>query len=230
MRMLIVDDELKLLRALQETFSDLQFVVDTAHDGRAGLALAQEGGYDILVVDVMLPFLTGYQIVEKLRAQGDSTPILLLTAKDAVDDRVQGLDSGADDYLVKPFAMKELLARVRALTRRTGDVVGTKTLTAGPFILDLISRTVTVHDDVLSLTAKEFQLLELFLRNPGQVLPKELILDRVWGFEGPEDTNAVEIYVHFLRKKIDSKRSEQERAVRSSYVETVRGVGYALRV
>lgn len=227
MRMLIIDDEVKLLRALQQTFVDLQFAVDTATDGPTGLVLAQEGGYDLLVVDVMLPGMSGYRIVETLRSQGDSTPILLLTAKDAVDDRVQGLDAGADDYLVKPFAIKELLARVRALTRRSGDVVGTKTLAAGPFELDLITRSVAYQGDALSLTAKEFQLLELFLRNPGQVLPKELILDRIWGFGGPEDTNAVEIYVHFLRKKIDAR---SQGGAGSSVIETVRGVGYALRV
>lgn len=230
MRMLIIDDEVKLLRALEQTFTELHYAVDTAADGKKGLALAQGGGYDVLVVDVMLPNMSGYQIVEALREEGDSTPILLLTAKDAVDDRVQGLDSGADDYLVKPFAMKELTARVRALTRRTGDVMGTKTQVVGPFELDLVSRTVTQHGDLLALTAKEFQLLEMFLRNAGQVLPKELILDRIWGFEGPEDTNAVEIYVHFLRKKIDTRRTELERSERASYIETVRGVGYVLRV
>ncbi|MCY0877165.1 MAG: response regulator transcription factor [Firmicutes bacterium] len=229
MRMLIIDDEVKLLRALQQTFVDLQFAVDTATDGHTGLALAQDGGYDLLVVDVMLPGMTGYQIVETLRAEGDSTPILLLTAKDAVDDRVQGLDAGADDYLVKPFAIKELLARVRALTRRAGDVVGTKKLEAGPFELDLITRSVSYHGETLGLTAKEFQLLELFLRNPGQVLPKELILDRIWGFGGPEDTNAVEIYVHFLRKKIDA-HPQGGGGAGASLIETVRGVGYALRV
>lgn len=226
--MLIIDDEVKLLRALQQTFVDLQFAVDTATDGPSGLALAEDGGYDLLVVDVMLPGLTGYQIVERLRSQGDSTPILLLTAKDAVDDRVQGLDAGADDYLVKPFAIKELLARVRALTRRSGDVVGTKKLAAGPFELDLITRSVSYQGEPLSLTAKEFQLLELFLRNPGQVLPKELILDRIWGFGGPEDTNAVEIYVHFLRKKIDARPHTGTSG--AALIETVRGVGYALRV
>jgi len=228
--MLIVDDEVKLLRALEQTFGELHYAVDTAKDGERGLELAQAGGYDVLVIDVMLPRMTGYQIVESLRTSGDSTPILLLTAKDAVDDRVQGLDSGADDYLVKPFAMKELTARVRALTRRTGDVMGTKTQVVGPFELDLVSRTVTHHGALLALTAKEFQLFEMFLRNPGQVLPKELILDRIWGFEGPEDTNAVEIYVHFLRKKIDARRTVGERTERASYIETVRGVGYVLRV
>ncbi len=229
MRVLIVDDEVKLLKALEQLFKEHNYLVDTATDGADGLDRAREGTYDLLLIDVMLPKLSGYDLVKSLRKDGDSTPILLLTAKDAVDDRVEGLDSGADDYLVKPFATKELLARVRALTRRTGEVMGTKSFELGPFELDLTSRSVTLGGEPLVLTAKEFQLLELFLRHPGQILPKELILDRVWGFEAPVDTNAVEIYVHFLRKKIDAHKTSIEDAETIPFIETVRGVGYVLR-
>lgn len=229
MRLLIVDDETKLLKALEQVFREHHYMADTADNGLDGLDKALSGSYDLLIIDVMLPKLSGYELVRSVRKEGYSTPILLLTAKDAVDDRVEGLDSGADDYLVKPFATKELLARVRALTRRSGDVMGTKTLEVGGFTLNLMTRSVTVYGDELALTAKEFQMLELFLRHPGQVMPKELILDRIWGFEAPVDTNAVEIYVHFLRKKIESHREKLTEGNTLPAIETVRGVGYALR-
>lgn len=228
MRVLIVDDEVKLLQALKQLFVEHQYAVDTARDGVAGLHMARDGGYDLLIVDVMMPRMSGYDMIRALRKEGASVPILLLTAKDAIDDRVEGLDSGADDYLVKPFATKELLARVRALTRRAGDLLGTDNLQVGLFTLDLVSRAVTIGNCPLALTAKEFQLLELFMRNPGQVLPRELILDRVWGLEAPLDTNAVEIYVHFLRKKIDACGSIGDSKPVSA-IETVRGVGYVFK-
>ena len=229
MRVLLVDDEVKLLRALRQTFMDQQYVCDLAEDGETALDMARTDSYDLLIVDVMLPRMSGYELVRSLRKAGQSTPILLLTARDAVADRVKGLDLGADDYLVKPFATQELFARVRALTRRTGDVMGTDTLRVGDLALDLRERSVTVAGQPLALSAKEFQLLELFLRNPGRVLPKELILDRVWGFSAAIDTNAVEIYVHFLRRKLEGKR--QELGLESGCrIETVRGAGYAMRV
>lgn len=230
MRILVVDDEVKLLSALKQIFVENQYAVDTARDGEEGFSLARYGAYDLLIVDVMMPKMTGYAMVKALRKEGLSTPVLMLTAKDAVDDRVEGLDSGADDYLVKPFATKELLARVRALTRRAGDVIGTETLVAGDVQLDMVSRAVNLRDVPLTLTTKEFQLLELFLRNQGQVLPKELILDRIWGFEGSMDTNAVEIYVHFLRKKLDAARKASATPDEiTTTIETVRGVGYVFK-
>ena len=228
MRILLVDDEVKLTQALAQLLSEQQYVTDVAHDGVSGLDMGRAEVYDVLIIDVMLPGMSGYEIVRTLRDEGVSTPTLLLTAKDAVDDRVQGLDSGADDYLVKPFATTELLARIRALTRRTGDVMGTKELAVGEFRLNLLTRQVSCRDAAIHLTAKEFQLLELFLRNPGQVLPKELILDRVWGLEAPLDTNAVEIYVHFLRKKLLSFEATGGEPLGCS-IETVRGVGYVLK-
>lgn len=225
MRLLLIDDEQKLLRALQQLLIEQQYAVDIATDGESGLEMALTGLYEVLVIDVMMPKMSGIDVVRNLRESEDSTPILLLTARDAIDDRVRGLDAGADDYLTKPFANQEFLARIRALTRRSGDVMPTQVLTVGRFSLDLQSRVIKVDDQSLFLTAKEFQLLELFLRNAGQVLPKELIFDRVWGFDGPSDTNAVEIYVHFLRKKIDAIHDSMGTVA----IETVRGVGYLFK-
>ena len=225
MRLLLIDDEQKLLRALQQLLIEQQYAVDIATDGESGLETALTGLYEVLVIDVMMPKMSGIDVVRTLRESEDSTPILLLTARDAIDDRVRGLDAGADDYLTKPFANQEFLARIRALTRRSGDVMPTQVLTVGRFSLDLQSRVIKVDDQSLFLTAKEFQLLELFLRNAGQVLPKELIFDRVWGFDGPSDTNAVEIYVHFLRKKIDAIHDSMGTVA----IETVRGVGYLFK-
>lgn len=225
MRLLLIDDEQKLLRALQQLLIEQQYAVDIATDGESGLEMALTGLYEVLVIDVMMPKMSGIDVVRTLRESEDSTPILLLTARDAIDDRVKGLDAGADDYLTKPFANQEFLARIRALTRRSGDVMPTQVLTVGGFSLDLQSRVIKIDDQSLFLTAKEFQLLELFLRNAGQVLPKELIFDRVWGFDGPSDTNAVEIYVHFLRKKIDAIHDSMGTVA----IETVRGVGYLFK-
>ena len=225
MRLLLIDDEQKLLRALQQLLVEQQYAVDIATDGESGLEMALTGLYEVLVIDVMMPKMSGIDVVRTLRESEDSTPILLLTARDAIDDRVRGLDAGADDYLTKPFANQEFLARIRALTRRSGDVMPTQVLTVGKFSLDLQSRVIKVDDQSLFLTAKEFQMLELFLRNAGQVLPKELIFDRVWGFDGPSDTNAVEIYVHFLRKKIDAIHDSMGTVA----IETVRGVGYLFK-
>ena len=227
-RVLIVDDEVRLLKALKQLFSEQQYQVETATDGLAGLSMARAEAYDLLIVDVMLPGLSGVDLVRKLRDDGNSTPTLLLTARDAVDDRVQGLDSGADDYLVKPFAAKELLARARALTRRSGEVVGPEQVQVGDIVLDLISRTVYLGDAPLTFTAREFQLLEFFLRHPGQVLPKELILDRVWGLEAAIELNSVETYVHFLRKKLDAHRALHNIEPMTA-IETVRGVGYVFK-
>ncbi|SFU52972.1 response regulator transcription factor [Alicyclobacillus macrosporangiidus] len=223
MRILIVEDEQRLAAALAQLLKERQYAVDVAHDGNTGLDLALTDCYDLLVLDVMLPGQSGLDIVRQVRQAGLDVPILLLTAKDTVDDRVTGLDAGADDYLVKPFATKELLARIRALTRRTGNVSGPDTLTVGPFSMHLAERTIFRDGQPLSLTAKEFQLLELLMRNHGKVMSKELILDRVWGPDAEVIGNAVENYVHFLRKKIDVPG-------RPSYIETVRGVGYVFRV
>ncbi|MCF8567219.1 response regulator transcription factor [Alicyclobacillus tolerans] len=223
MRILLVEDEKRLASALLQLFQDNHYLADVAHDGVSGLDLALTNSYDALVLDIMLPKLDGLEIVRRVRQEGLDVPILLLTARDTVDDRVKGLDVGADDYLVKPFANKELLARVRALTRRTGNLTGTENMQVGPFVIDFSERVVKQGSRSLTLTTKEFQLLELLLRNHGKVLSKELILDRVWGPDAEVIGNAVENYIHFLRKKIDEPNQP-------SYIETVRGVGYVFRL
>ena len=223
MRILLVEDEKRLASALLQLFQDNHYLADVAHDGVNGLDLALTNSYDALVLDIMLPKLDGLEIVRRVRQEGLDVPILLLTARDTVDDRVKGLDVGADDYLVKPFANKELLARVRALTRRTGNLTGTENMQVGPFVIDFSERVVKQDSRSLTLTTKEFQLLELLLRNHGKVLSKELILDRVWGPDAEVIGNAVENYIHFLRKKIDEPNQP-------SYIETVRGVGYVFRL
>lgn len=222
MRVLLVEDERRLASALQQLLRDQQYVSDVAHDGETGLDLALTDSYDVLVLDIMLPKMSGLEIVKEVRRAGLDVPILLLTARDAVEDRVTGLDTGADDYLVKPFANRELLARVRALTRRQGVFTGTDVMEVGPFAIDMTQRVAKRGNQTLTLTAKEFQLLELLMRNHDRVLAKELILDRVWGPEAPVIGNAVENYVHFLRKKIDV-------AGQPSFIETVRGVGYIFK-
>lgn len=228
MRVLIIDDEADLIKALKILLTDQQYDVDTALNGMQGLEMAQAGIYDLLIVDVMLPGLNGLELVRTLREDGDATPILLLTARDSVADRVQGLDSGADDYLVKPFSFPELFARVRALTRRSGEIMGVRQINAGACSLDLVTRTFTCQGEPVPLTHKEFQLMELFLRNPGRVLTKDLLYDRIWGFEADVDSNVLEAYIHFLRKKLESRRSQSETAA-SPLIETVRGVGYVFR-
>ncbi|MCL6443985.1 MAG: response regulator transcription factor [Alicyclobacillus sp.] len=222
MRILLVEDEQRLASALQQLLKDNHYLADVAHDGETGLDLALTDSYDALVLDIMLPKRSGLDIVREVRKAGLTVPILLLTARDTVDDRVAGLDAGADDYLVKPFNNRELLARVRALTRRSNNLTPVDTLIVGPFVLDRAQRVVRHNDRPLNMTSKEFQLMELFMRNPGKVLAKELILDRIWGPDASVIANAVENYIHFLRKKIDVPG-------RPSYIETVRGVGYIFR-
>lgn len=231
MRILLIDDEIRLVKALKQLFIENHYAIETAYDGLTGLQMARNDVFDVMVIDVMMPGLTGYEVANHLRKEGNSVPILMLTAKDGVEDRVHGLDCGADDYLVKPFATSELLARVRSLTRRKGEIVGTEFISVGDLSLNLVTRTVTCGDIPMQLTTKEFLLLELFLRNPNQILPKELLLDRVWGYEAPTDTNAVEIYVHFLRKKllVVSVDVAHDHEVSVPTIETVRGIGYKLK-
>jgi len=222
-RILLVEDERRLAAALVQLLKEHQYAVDVAHDGEAGLDLALTNSYDTLVLDIMLPKRSGLDILRQVRKHELDVPVLLLTAKDTVEDRVNGLDLGADDYLVKPFANKELLARIRALTRRTGNLAGTDLMTVGPFTLNMAERYLKVNGVPLTLTTKEFQLIELLLRNHGKVLSKEIIMDRVWGPDADVIGNSVENYVHFLRKKIDAPQQP-------SYIETVRGVGYMFKI
>ena len=221
MRVLVVEDDLRVARLVERALREAGHRALVAHDGPEGLAVARREPWDVVVLDVGLPGLDGLAVCRSLRDAGQRTPILLLTARDAVADRVAGLDSGADDYLPKPFAIEELLARVRALGRRaeggTGDF-----LTAADLVLDLARHEARRGERLVELTAREFRLLELLMRNAGRVLTKDQLLDRVWGRDSEAGPNAVETYIHYLREKID-------RDTDRPLIRTVRGVGYALR-
>lgn len=203
------------------------YAPETAADGKAGFARATDESFDLLILDWMLPDRTGVQILRGLRAAGVGTPVLMLTARDQIEDRVEGLDSGADDYLPKPFALEELLARVRALTRRPSQDGTTDTadptVKVGDLTLDPVRHLVRRGEETVELTAKEFALLHTLMRRPGQVFTRSVLLDTVWGFSGEVQTNAIEMYVSYLRKKLD-RRGE------TSCIRTVRGVGYAFEL
>lgn len=221
MRILLVEDEKRLADALEYMLKKNHFVVDVAFDGLSGQDMAESGIYDLIVLDRMLPGKDGVEVLRQLRARGNHVPVIFLTAKDSIENRVEGLDAGADDYLIKPFSTKELMARIRALARRretffVGKEVALGGLKALPQKLEAI-----VDDQVIILSVKEMQLLELLLFNAGQVLTKEQIFDRVWGFNSDADLSSVELYIHYLRKKIPFHKAGVE-------IKTVRGVGYMM--
>ena len=221
MRVLVVEDEAKMARLVKRGLEEDGHAVDVGVDGPEGLWLATENSYAAIVLDVMLPGLDGFELCRRLRAQGDWTPVLMLTARDAVDDRVRGLDAGADDYLVKPFSLLELSARLRALARRD-DRARPTVLTEGDLRLDPASKRAWRGETELSLSPKEFALLELFLRHPGTVLTRSQILEAAWDFAYEGTSNVVDQYVTYLRRKIDVPFGSHD-------IETVRGMGYRLR-
>ncbi|TGE32927.1 response regulator transcription factor [Desulfosporosinus sp. Sb-LF] len=220
MRLLLVEDEPRLSEALAYILKKNKYGVDTAFDGETGQAMAETGVYDLIILDRMLPRKEGVSLLKELRSQGITTPVLLLTAKDSIQDRIEGLDAGADDYLVKPFSTDELLARLRALGRRLNTQIQDEQLTVAGLILKPLHCELTKGSETVKLTLKESLLLELFMRNPRQVITKEQILDRVWGLDSEVEANNVEIYVHYLRKKLNSSEVR---------IETVRGIGYCLK-
>ena len=222
MKILIVEDEQKTGDYLKQGLSEAGFATDLARDGVDGLHLALTGDYDLVVLDVMLPRLDGWQVLREIRAKGRHTPVLFLTARDQVEDRVKGLEFGADDYLVKPFAFSELLARVRALLRR-GKASEPELLQIADLELDLLRRRVTRGGRRVELTAKEFALLELLLRRQGEVLPRSLIASQVWDMNFDSDTNVIEVAMRRLRAKIDD-------AFEPKLIRTVRGMGYVLEI
>ncbi|MBX6342127.1 MAG: response regulator transcription factor [Thermomicrobiaceae bacterium] len=222
MHILVVEDEQRLARLLQRVLQDERHTVDLAYDGATGLEMALSGDYDLAILDLMLPDLDGLEICRQLRAARVTTPILMLTARGAVEDRVTGLNAGADDYLVKPFAMEELLARVNALLRRARGVDGPPTvLQVADLTLDLLRHEVRRGGQVIDLTPKEFALLEYLMRNPGRALTRSQIIDRVWRYDLDSLSNVVDIYIHYLRDKID-------RGFGRPLIKTVRGVGYKI--
>ena len=222
MKILIVEDEQKTGDYLKQGLSEAGLVVDLARDGVDGLHLALTGDYDLVVLDVMLPRFDGWQVLREIRHQGKHLPVLFLTARDQVEDRVKGLESGADDYLVKPFAFSELLARVRALLRR-GGTSEPKLLQVANLELDLLRRRATRAGKCIDLTAKEFALLELLLRHQGEVLPRSLIASQVWDMSFDSDTNVIEVAVRRLRGKIDDDFEPK-------LIRNVRGMGYVLEI
>ena len=221
MRVLVVEDDTRMCRLLKRGLEEEGHAVDLAGDGPEGLWLATENPYAAIVLDVMLPGFDGFELCRKLRAAGVWVPVLMLTARDAVNDRVRGLDAGADDYMVKPFSLLELAARLRALVRRD-DRARPVMLTEGDLKLDPASKRAWRGSAELQLSPKEFSLLELFLRHPGTVLTRSQILDAAWDFAYDGTSNVVDQYVTYLRKKIDVPFGRHD-------LETVRGMGYRLR-
>jgi len=223
MKILVVEDEAKTGSYLKQGLAEAGFVVDLAANGFDGLHLAVSESYDLAILDVMLPGIDGWQILQGIRRAGSDMPVLFLTARDQVEDRVKGLELGADDYLVKPFAFSELLARVRTLLRRGSKSKEADVLYAADLELDLLRRRATRDGRRIDLTAKEFALLELLLRRQGEVLPRSLIASQVWDMNFDSDTNVVEVAVRRLRAKIDDDFEVK-------LVRTVRGMGYVLDV
>jgi DNA-binding response OmpR family regulator len=222
MRALLVEDDTSIAEFVVRGLREAGFAVDHAVDGEAGLKAAIDEQYDVAIVDVMLPRRDGLSLIEELRRLGVATPVLILSARRSVDDRVRGLQMGGDDYLTKPFAFAELLARVQALVRRATRAPEATTLTVDDLVLDLLSRRVTRADTALDLRPREFALLEYLMRNVGRVVSKTMILSRVWDYRFDPQTNVVDVLVSRLREKID-------RPFDKKLLHTVRGVGYVLR-
>lgn len=221
MRALVVEDEPKLAAAIRRGLMDDGLVVDIAADGEEGLLMAGASTYDAVVLDINLPKIDGLEVCRRLREDGNWTPIIMLTARDTIRDRIAGLDHGADDYLIKPFALGELSARLRALTRRPSNAAPT-VLEVGELRLDPATREVSRAGTQIELSAKEFALLEAFMRRPGRVLDRFALLEHAWNYTYENRSNVVDVYIRYLRKKID-----EPFAVTS--IETVRGAGYRLR-
>ncbi len=221
MRILVVEDEHQLAAVLTQGLTEQGYAVDLAHDGETGLGLAEVEPYDLLILDVMLPGLDGYALCRRLRAQGRHMPVLMLTARDAVDDRVAGLDSGADDYLTKPFAFRELLARIRALLRRDGRS-REAVLRAGDLTLDPATREVRRGGRAIELTSKEYAVLEYLLHHPNRVLTRTQIAEHVWDYDFVAMSNVIDVYIRSLRRKLGDDDGAR-------LLHTVRGAGYQLR-
>jgi len=222
MRILVVEDEEKVASFIRKGLTEERYAVDAANDGEEGLLFAQMNPYDLIILDLMLPKMDGFKVLEALRADSIATPVLVLTARDNINDKVRGLDLGADDYLTKPFAFAELLARVRALLRR-GNPEKSPILKIADLTLDPASRRVERAGQVIDLTAKEYALMEYFMRHQGRVLTRTMIAEHVWDQNFDSYTNVIDVYVNYLRKKIDQGFDEK-------LIHTVRGAGYVMRI
>ncbi|NPD31260.1 response regulator transcription factor [Eggerthellaceae bacterium zg-1084] len=221
MQVLIAEDDVRLARALTQILKDNGYDVDTVHDGRDGLSYAQSGQYDVVILDLMLPHMNGYDVVRELRRAQVSTPVLMLTARGDVRDKIAGLDAGADDYMTKPFAPAELLAHLRALTRRVGTVVF-ETIEVGDLTLNLEDRSLSCGQHSINLSFKEFELARVLMSGKGRIIEKDTLISKVWGTDSSAMDNNVEAYVSFLRKKMRFLGS-------TVVIEAVRKVGYRMR-
>ena len=222
MYVLLVEDDVRIARVVERALIEAGHRIDVVHDGTEGLIRAEGGAYDLVLLDVMLPGMDGVDVTRQLRRDKVRTPILMLTARDAVADRVRGLDAGADDYLTKPFALEELLARVRAAGRRGADSLDGDILRVADLSLDESRHEVRRDGRTIELTAKEFDLLAYLMRHAGKVLTRGQIVDHVWGYDAGATSNVVEIYVHYLRDKVD-------RGFARPLIRTIRGVGYTIK-
>ena len=222
MRILVVEDERDLNRVISKRLESEGYSVDRCFDGEEALDFIDVGEFDAIVMDIMMPRINGIEVLKQMRSRNNTTPVLLLTARDGIGDRVNGLDAGADDYLIKPFAFEELLARIRVMTRKASGNP-TNVFSAADLTMDLNSHTVVRGDVNINLSAKEFEILEYLLRNKGIVLSREKIESHVWNFDYSGGTNVVDVYIRYLRKKIDDNFEPK-------LIHTVRGCGYVLRV
>ncbi|WP_286077863.1 MULTISPECIES: response regulator transcription factor [Bacillota] len=221
MRLLLVEDEKQLSEALQQILIRNKYSVDAVYNGDEGLDYSLTGVYDVIILDIMLPKLNGLEILKMIRRRKISTPVILLTAKDSVEDKILGLDSGADDYLPKPFSPDELLARLRALTRRNGDFINENILEFSDIRLNLSTYDMGVNDNSITLTQKEFEILKYFMQRPKLVVSKDDLITKLWGFDSNVEHNNIEVYISFLRKKLAYVESDVK-------ITTIRRVGYRL--
>jgi two-component system, OmpR family, response regulator ArlR len=221
MKILIVEDEVRLCEALAEILKKNKYIVDAVHDGEAGLDYGLSDVYDAIILDIMLPKINGVDVLRELRANHINTPVIMLTARYMTDDKVNGLDAGADDYLTKPFETEELLARLRALTRRKGEIQPDG-LSIGDLTLNTHTSELLRGDKTISLSLKEYQMMEILFRNAERIITKELLIEKVWGFDSEAVHNNVEVYISFLRKKMKHLGSQVE-------IQTSRGIGYRIK-
>lgn len=221
MTILVVEDEVKIVRFIKKGLEIEHYTVEVAYDGEEAIEKATINNYDLIILDIMLPKLDGIEVCKQIRAEKIETPVIMLTAKDTVEDRIKGLDAGADDYLIKPFSFGELVARIRALLRREKTVKSTK-LQVGDLVLNPATHEVFRGDDEISLSSKEYRLLDYMMRRPGHVCTRTMIGEHIWGYNFTDDSNVIDVYISYLRRKIDS-------GFKSKLIHTIRDVGYKIQ-
>lgn len=222
MKILVVEDEVELADTLAEILKRNRYTVDCVYTGENGLEYALTGLYDCILLDIMLPVMDGITVLKSLRKNGISTPVMLLTARSEIEDKINGLDCGADDYLTKPFVTSELLARIRSLTRRKGEYVSDD-FVFGNLKLNKKTYSLCFNENDMKLSLKEYQIMEMFIANPRQIIPKERFIEKIWGYESDIEYNNIEVYISFLRKKLSSIHANVK-------IRTARGIGYALEM